>query len=197
MNCLTACQTLPWPARSPDLSSIEHVWDMMARRLNLSGNVDDLALHLEYILQELQQEIIKVLYHCLPPRVEACIQAIGCSRCLTQNSKRKMWSKFSKETSAKSRRQNIAVCEAVSEYNLGTLSLEASQEIQRADNLDLRIEAIKIAATQGYIPIVQRRCSRLFSSVYSIRVCLVGVENKRLSFYPTDRVLLVASTSDK
>ncbi|GFV28746.1 hypothetical protein TNCV_3986961 [Trichonephila clavipes] len=29
MNCLTACQTLPWPARSPDLSSIEHVWDTM------------------------------------------------------------------------------------------------------------------------------------------------------------------------
>ncbi|GFY03132.1 hypothetical protein TNCV_981371 [Trichonephila clavipes] len=25
MNCLTACQTLPWPARSPDLSSVVHV----------------------------------------------------------------------------------------------------------------------------------------------------------------------------
>ncbi|GFU33235.1 hypothetical protein TNCV_4157361 [Trichonephila clavipes] len=31
MNYLTACQTLPWPARSPDISSIEHVWDMMGR----------------------------------------------------------------------------------------------------------------------------------------------------------------------
>ncbi|GFV65914.1 uncharacterized protein TNCV_1365291 [Trichonephila clavipes] len=31
MSCLTACQRLPWPARSPDLSSIEHVWDMMGR----------------------------------------------------------------------------------------------------------------------------------------------------------------------
>ncbi|GFU85005.1 hypothetical protein TNCV_1552691 [Trichonephila clavipes] len=37
-NCITACQTLPWP----DLSSIEHVWDIMGRRL--PGNVDDLAL---------------------------------------------------------------------------------------------------------------------------------------------------------
>ncbi|GFY14399.1 hypothetical protein TNCV_1021641 [Trichonephila clavipes] len=31
MNCLTACQILPCPAGSPDLSSIEHVWDMMGR----------------------------------------------------------------------------------------------------------------------------------------------------------------------
>ncbi|GFW15537.1 uncharacterized protein TNCV_4656771 [Trichonephila clavipes] len=31
MNYLTSCQTLPWPARSPDLSSIEHVWDMMGK----------------------------------------------------------------------------------------------------------------------------------------------------------------------
>ncbi|GFS94215.1 transposable element Tc1 transposase [Trichonephila clavipes] len=43
MNCLTACQTLPWPARSPDLSPIKHVWDMMGRRLHVPGNADDLA----------------------------------------------------------------------------------------------------------------------------------------------------------
>ncbi|PRD28012.1 UNVERIFIED_CONTAM: hypothetical protein NCL1_33730 [Trichonephila clavipes] len=29
INCLTACQTLPWLARSPYLFSIEHVWYMM------------------------------------------------------------------------------------------------------------------------------------------------------------------------
>ncbi|GFW34140.1 transposable element Tcb1 transposase [Trichonephila clavipes] len=43
MSCLTACQTLPWPAISPDPSPVEHVWDMMERRLHLPGNVDDLA----------------------------------------------------------------------------------------------------------------------------------------------------------
>ncbi|GFV68115.1 transposable element Tc1 transposase [Trichonephila clavipes] len=43
MNCLTACQTLLLPARSPNLFPIEHVWDMMGRRLYLPGNVDDLA----------------------------------------------------------------------------------------------------------------------------------------------------------
>ncbi|GFU00736.1 transposable element Tc1 transposase [Trichonephila clavipes] len=32
INCLTAYQTLPWPARSPDLSPIKQVWNMMERR---------------------------------------------------------------------------------------------------------------------------------------------------------------------
>ncbi|GFY22490.1 hypothetical protein TNCV_2177511 [Trichonephila clavipes] len=43
MNCLTACQTLPLPTRSPDLSSIEHVWDMKRRQLHLPRDVNDLA----------------------------------------------------------------------------------------------------------------------------------------------------------
>ncbi|GFX10315.1 hypothetical protein TNCV_1867101 [Trichonephila clavipes] len=35
-----AYKTLPW---SPDHSPIEHVWDMVGRRLHLPGSVDDLA----------------------------------------------------------------------------------------------------------------------------------------------------------
>ncbi|GFX74040.1 uncharacterized protein TNCV_4475381 [Trichonephila clavipes] len=76
----------------------------------------------------------------------------GCARCLTQNSNESLhsviWSKCSKETSAKSRRVNIAVSEAVSEYNFGTL--KALKEIQKAANLDLGEEAVKIAATRDY-----------------------------------------------
>ncbi|GFT05603.1 transposable element Tcb1 transposase [Trichonephila clavipes] len=49
MNCLTAYQTLPCPVRSPDPSPIEHVWDMMGRRLHLPGNVDDQVRKLEQI----------------------------------------------------------------------------------------------------------------------------------------------------
>ncbi|GFX88566.1 uncharacterized protein TNCV_2659771 [Trichonephila clavipes] len=60
-------------------------------------------------------------------------------RCLTQNSNESLhsgiWSKCSKETSAKSRYVNIAVFEAVSEYNFGTL--KALKEIQKAADLDL------------------------------------------------------------
>ncbi|GFW16825.1 uncharacterized protein TNCV_2759531 [Trichonephila clavipes] len=76
----------------------------------------------------------------------------GCARCLTQNSNESLhsviWSKCSMETSAKSRRVNIAVSEAVSEYNFGTL--KALKEIQKAANLDLGEEAVKIAATRDY-----------------------------------------------
>ncbi|GFU94225.1 transposable element Tc1 transposase [Trichonephila clavipes] len=59
----------------PDLSSIEHVWDMMGRRLNLPGNFDDLAQRLEHIWQEISQETTRVLYRSILRRVAACIQA--------------------------------------------------------------------------------------------------------------------------
>ncbi|KFM74957.1 Transposable element Tcb1 transposase, partial [Stegodyphus mimosarum] len=74
MNCLTACQTLPWPARSPALSPIEHVWDMIGRRLHLPGNVDDLTRQLEQIWQELPQEIIRELYESMPRHLESRLE---------------------------------------------------------------------------------------------------------------------------
>ncbi|GFU09827.1 hypothetical protein TNCV_1292151 [Trichonephila clavipes] len=71
---------------------------------------------------------------------------------VTQNNNESLhsviWSKCSKETSAKSRRLNIAVSEAESEYNFGTS--KALKEIQKAANLDLGEEAVKIAATRDY-----------------------------------------------
>ncbi|GFW66453.1 transposable element Tc1 transposase [Trichonephila clavipes] len=73
MNCLTACQTLHLLARSPYLSPVEHVWDMMGRQQHLPGNVDDLPQKLEHIWQEIMQETIKVFYHSMPRRVAACI----------------------------------------------------------------------------------------------------------------------------
>ncbi|GFS60382.1 transposable element Tc1 transposase [Trichonephila clavipes] len=33
MNCLTTYQILSWPAKSPDPSPIEHVWNKMGRRM--------------------------------------------------------------------------------------------------------------------------------------------------------------------
>ncbi|GFX66077.1 transposable element Tc1 transposase [Trichonephila clavipes] len=47
MNCLTACLKLPSSARSPDLSPFEPNFDMMGRRLHVTGNVHDLTRQLE------------------------------------------------------------------------------------------------------------------------------------------------------
>ncbi|GFV04619.1 transposable element Tcb1 transposase [Trichonephila clavipes] len=77
MNCLTACQTFPWSDRSPDLSPIKHVGDIMGRQLHLTGNVHDLARQLEKICQEIPQEMTRVLYHSIVRRRKACIQARG------------------------------------------------------------------------------------------------------------------------
>ncbi|GFW69081.1 transposable element Tc1 transposase [Trichonephila clavipes] len=74
INCLTACQTLPLPARSSDLSPIEHVCDMMAR-LHFSGNANDLAQELEQTWQEIPQETIRGLYPSIARLVTAYIQA--------------------------------------------------------------------------------------------------------------------------
>ncbi|GFX93713.1 transposable element Tcb1 transposase [Trichonephila clavipes] len=57
----------------PDPSPIEHVWDMMGRRLHQSENVDNLARQSEQIWQEIPHETISVLYHSM----SACIQASG------------------------------------------------------------------------------------------------------------------------
>ncbi|GFX60626.1 transposable element Tcb2 transposase [Trichonephila clavipes] len=37
-------QTLPWPARSPDLSPVEHVWDQLKRQMQLCHSVHDLEM---------------------------------------------------------------------------------------------------------------------------------------------------------
>ncbi|GFV41706.1 transposable element Tc1 transposase [Trichonephila clavipes] len=61
----------------PDLSSFEHVWDMMGRRLHILGNVDDFSRQLEQIWEETPQETIRVLYHFMASPAAACIQARG------------------------------------------------------------------------------------------------------------------------
>ncbi|UYV63385.1 hypothetical protein LAZ67_2003918 [Cordylochernes scorpioides] len=70
MDCLQSCRTLPWPARSPDLSPIEHIWDAMGRRIQPSRNVDYLARQLETIWQEIPQHTIRNLYQSMTRRGE-------------------------------------------------------------------------------------------------------------------------------
>ncbi|CAH2006703.1 unnamed protein product [Acanthoscelides obtectus] len=68
---------LPWPPRSPDLSPIEHVWDMMGRRLlNLQRPLQTLeALREELVVtwNEIPQEDIDHLIRSMPRRVGECV----------------------------------------------------------------------------------------------------------------------------
>ncbi|CAH1960067.1 unnamed protein product [Acanthoscelides obtectus] len=74
---------LPWPPRSPDLSPIEHVWDMMGRRLlNLQRPPQTLeALREELVVawNEIPQEDIDHLIRSMPTRVGECVAHQGAS----------------------------------------------------------------------------------------------------------------------
>ncbi|GFW23501.1 transposable element Tcb2 transposase [Trichonephila clavipes] len=70
-------QILPWPARSPDLSPVEHVWDQLKRQMPSCPFVHDLELAVQDLWAHLPQANIRCLINSLPDRVAACIAAGG------------------------------------------------------------------------------------------------------------------------
>ncbi|GFX25266.1 DDE_3 domain-containing protein [Trichonephila clavipes] len=70
-------RTLPWPAHSPDLSPVEHVWDQLKRQMPSSYSVHDLELAVQDLWAHLPQDNIKCLINSMPDRVVACIAAGG------------------------------------------------------------------------------------------------------------------------
>ncbi|GFX79323.1 transposable element Tcb2 transposase [Trichonephila clavipes] len=70
-------QTLPWPARSPDLSPVEHVWDQLKRQMPLCHSVHDLELAVQDLRAHLPQDNIRCLINSMLDRVAAFIAAGG------------------------------------------------------------------------------------------------------------------------
>ncbi|GBN01355.1 hypothetical protein AVEN_227727-1 [Araneus ventricosus] len=57
-------QTLPWPARSPDLSPVEHVWDQLKRQMPLCHSAHNLEVAVQDLWVHLPQDNIRRLTQC-------------------------------------------------------------------------------------------------------------------------------------
>ncbi|GFX33956.1 transposable element Tcb1 transposase [Trichonephila clavipes] len=79
--CLRTVTILPWPARSPDLSPIEHIWDHLETNLGAiighPTSLHELEVRSQQILNEMSQDIIQNLYASMPDRFASCIRARG------------------------------------------------------------------------------------------------------------------------
>ncbi|UYV82610.1 hypothetical protein LAZ67_22000130, partial [Cordylochernes scorpioides] len=75
-QALQDVQMLPWPPYSPDLSPIEHVWNIIGRRLHAlpqPRSEDELWQMVEREWRAIPQDAIRTLIDSLPRRVAACI----------------------------------------------------------------------------------------------------------------------------
>ncbi|UYV83088.1 hypothetical protein LAZ67_22002161 [Cordylochernes scorpioides] len=75
-QALQDVQMLPWPPYSPDLSPIEHVWDIIGRRLHAlpqPRSEDELWQIVEREWRAIPQDAIRTVIDSLPRRVAACI----------------------------------------------------------------------------------------------------------------------------
>ncbi|GFW82263.1 DDE_3 domain-containing protein [Trichonephila clavipes] len=67
-------QTRPLPARSPDLSPVEHVWDQLKRPMPSCHSVHDLELAVQELWAHLPQDNIRCLINSMPDRVGLVLQ---------------------------------------------------------------------------------------------------------------------------
>ncbi|UYV62053.1 K02A2.6-like [Cordylochernes scorpioides] len=83
-QALQDVQMLPWAPYSPDLSPIEHIWDIIGRRLHAlpqPRSEDELWQMVEREWRAIPQDAIRTLIDSLPRRVAACIAVRGGPTC--------------------------------------------------------------------------------------------------------------------
>ncbi|KFM67085.1 Transposable element Tcb1 transposase, partial [Stegodyphus mimosarum] len=71
---------LPWSPYSPDLSPIEHVWDVIGRSLQtlpLLRSEDKLWQRVEREWRAIPQDTIRTLIDSMPRHVSSCITVRG------------------------------------------------------------------------------------------------------------------------
>ncbi|GFU84836.1 transposable element Tcb1 transposase [Trichonephila clavipes] len=76
-DCLSNVTTLDGPARSHDLSPLEHIWDNLGRRVGHPTSLNELVARLQQIWNEMSQDIIQNLYASMSDRIASCIRARG------------------------------------------------------------------------------------------------------------------------
>ncbi|GFW13662.1 transposable element Tcb2 transposase [Trichonephila clavipes] len=65
-NYLCTVTTLPWPAKSPDSSKLEHIWDHLGQGAGHPTSLNELDTRLQQIWNEMSQDIIHNLYASMP-----------------------------------------------------------------------------------------------------------------------------------
>ncbi|GFW73811.1 transposable element Tcb1 transposase [Trichonephila clavipes] len=76
-DCLHTVTTLLFPARSPDLSPIVHIWGHLEWRVMHLMILNELEVSVQQIWNEMSQDIIQNVYASMTDRIASCIRARG------------------------------------------------------------------------------------------------------------------------
>ena len=70
---------MPWPARSPDLNPIEHVWNLIDKKLigQRLSNLAELELAIVKEWNEVEVSVCANLIESMPRRIGLCLEANG------------------------------------------------------------------------------------------------------------------------